>query len=147
MIQIVKGNLFDSNVEAYTNTINCVGIMGKGIALEFKKRYPKMFQEYVAACFDARITIGKMWIWENPNNNPKYIINFPTKCHWKNPSYYTWILDGLKDLRQIIIDKKIKSISIPALGCSNGRLKFDLVKELILEILANLDSEIYIYEP
>ncbi len=108
MIQILKGNLFNSDCEAWVNTVNVVGIMSKGIAKEFKARFPKMFEDYRKLCSENKIQIGKMNVWPNPEGKPKWIINFPTKKDWRNPSKIEWIIQGLMDLNSVIIENQIK---------------------------------------
>ncbi|MEC5253431.1 macro domain-containing protein [Bacillus licheniformis] len=149
MIQITKGNLLKANVEALVNTVNTVGVMGKGIALQFKQAYPENFKQYQAACKQKKIHPGKMFtVPISLIENPKYIINFPTKRHWRSKSKIEDIALGLNDLRAVIINENIKSVAIPPLGCGNGGLNWDEVKPLILNKLGGLDGvEIFIYEP
>ncbi len=148
MIELVKkGNIIDNNSEALVNTVNTKGIMGAGIALQFKKAFPENFKLYEKASRDGKIKIGKVFVTEtNRLTNPKYIVNFPTKQDWRHPSKLIWIKDGLTDLRSFIIQKKIKSIAIPPLGCGNGKLDWKDVKPLIyqsLEGIENLDAVIF----
>lgn len=146
MISLINGNLLESNADALVNTVNCVGVMGKGIALQFKRKYPKMFNAYQIACERKEICPGKIWIYKS--NLTPIIICFPTKQHWYNPSKIEWISEGLDDLRNYILHNNIESIAIPALGCANGGLKFSDVKPLIYEKLENLTSvQISLYNP
>ena len=149
MIEFVKGNIFSSNVEALVNPINCVGVMGKGLALQFKNKYYNMFIEYQLLCKNDKIKIGKMYVYDTGFlDNPKYIINFPTKIHWKNSSEYKYIRRGMDDLVNVIKDKNIKSIAIPKLGCGLGDLDWNIVRGTIcgkLQPLLN-DVEIKIYD-
>lgn len=142
------GNLLNTNADALVNTVNCIGVMEKGLALMFKEQYPYNFLKYKEACSKQLVNIGKMFIVEENDifNNKKLIINFPTKIHWKYPSEYTYIEKGLVALRQEIINRQIKSIAIPALGCSNGGLNYNLVKPMIETILKDLNCVIYVYE-
>lgn len=144
-----NGNLLDENVEALVNTVNCVGIMGKGIALQFKQAFPQNFKEYEKACKSNGVNIGKMFVFSTGALfDVKHIINFPTKKHWKEKSKIEYIKKGLDDLYHIIIQNEIKSIAIPPLGCGNGGLDWKIVKPLIVEKLSKLsDTEIIIYEP
>jgi O-acetyl-ADP-ribose deacetylase (regulator of RNase III) len=146
MIEFRHGNIFDAEVQAITNTVNCIGVMSKGLALQFKKRYPKMFLAYRAACDKGEVKVGRMWVWEEKN---KIIVNFPTKNDWCNPSQPLWIIQGLADLHDVIIDKKIESIAIPALGCQNGGLTWDLVKPMLERFHATLPTnvKVVVYEP
>ncbi|MED3799828.1 macro domain-containing protein [Lysinibacillus capsici] len=146
-----QGNLFYeiNKTEAIINTVNCRGVMGKGIANEFKKRYPLMFKEYKEKCVVGDIKIGKNHIYKMPTNEiTKYIINFPTKDDWRKDSKIEYIKQGLDDLIIVIKKYGIKSIAMPALGCGNGNLDWEIVKPLIVNKLGHLKSvEIIIYEP
>lgn len=140
-------NIFNLNTEAVINTVNCVGVMGKGLALQFKQKFPENFKVYKKKCINGEINIGKMFIFNNGLiNKPKFIINFPTKKHWREKSQLAYIEKGLQDLKKVIIDYKIKSISIPPLGCGLGGLKWKDVKNLIIESLSDLDICIVLYE-
>lgn len=144
-----NGNLLDENVDALVNTVNCVGVMGKGIALQFKQAFPQNFKEYEKACKDNRVNVGKMFVFATGALfGVKYLINFPTKKHWKENSKIEYVIDGLEDLYRVIEQNKIQSIAIPPLGCGNGGLDWSVVKPLIVEKLSKLsDAEIIIYEP
>lgn len=148
-MHFLKGNLLDANVEAVVNAVNTVGVMGKGIALMFKERFPKNYREYVAASKIGAIQIGKMFVSATDElAGPKWVINFPTKKHWRNPTKIEWVREGLLELNKVIRDKNIKSIAIPALGCGNGGLNWSDVRPLIQEYLGDLtDVEILVYEP
>lgn len=148
MIKFIKGNLLAANTEALVNTVNTVGVMGKGIALQFKERFPLNFKIYADACKKEELIIGKMLIVKEATlNGEKLIINFPTKTEWFKKSQYSFIEEGLKDLVKIIKEYKIKSIAIPPLGCGNGGLKWEKVRALMERYLADVDAEILIYEP
>lgn len=148
MIEFVKGNILNSNSEVIINTVNTVGVMGKGIALQFKKAYPDNFTQYKNACENGELKIGKLNIFETGKISPKYIINFPTKYHWRNPSKLSYIEDGLDELVRIVKEKDFKSIAIPPLGSGNGKLEWCIVKSLILNKLSTLSNiDIKIYEP
>ncbi|WP_426273664.1 type II toxin-antitoxin system antitoxin DNA ADP-ribosyl glycohydrolase DarG [Exiguobacterium sp. R-17] len=151
MIFFLKGNLFDklNEVDAIVNTVNTVGVMGKGIALEFKKRFPDNTKEYVTRCKEGSITIGNSFVFELGNESlTKFIVNFPTKKHWRNPSKIEYVDAGLEDLIKIIKQYEIKSIALPALGAGLGGLNWNEVKALISNKLEFLeDVEIYVYEP
>lgn len=139
----------NSNAEALVNTVNTVGVMGKGIALQFKEEFPNNFTTYVNACRSGELVPGKLLITKEKNKagEEKTIINFPTKKHWKNPSQYEYIKDGLIELVNAINEHKISSIAIPPLGCGNGGLKWEMVKKMMVEALKNTDIDICIYEP
>lgn len=126
MIHFVKGNIFDSKAEALVNAINTVGVMGKGIALKFKNRYPENYKVYKAACDDKTLKTGIVLAVKESDG--KTIINFPTKQHWKDASEYQFIELGLIALKESIKEHKIKSIALPALGCGLGGLKWYTVK-------------------
>jgi len=149
MIKYKIGNLLDSNAEALVNTVNTDGIMGKGIALQFKNEFPNNYKEYVKACKNNQISIGKLFVFEEQTllKGKKIIINFPTKTNWRKPSEYSYIENGLIDLVNIIIEKDIKSIAIPPLGAGNGGLDWNNVKEILEKHLKDIDCEIQIFEP
>lgn len=148
MIEFVTGNIFDYDADIRVNTVNCVGIMGAGIALAFKDRYPEMFVDYVNACKRNQVQPGKPHVWEHSDLISKCtIINFPTKIHWKNPSEYTYIESGLIWLRQFLENRGNSIVTLPALGCGHGGLAWDIVKELIIKYLGDLTSKILVFEP
>lgn len=149
MIRFTTGDLIASDAEALVNTVNTVGVMGKGIALQFKETFPKNFAAYASACRTGGFNIGKLLVTKenDPCGKDKIIINFPTKKHWRYPSRYEYIEVGLKELAKVIQEYGIKSIAIPPLGCGNGGLKWDIVKKMIEDGLSNLDADIIIYEP
>lgn len=149
MIHYITGNILDSKAQALVNTVNTMGVMGKGIALQFKKEYPNNYKAYEKACKEGKIEVGKMFVSEDSStaSGEKIIINFPTKTNWKKPSEYKYIEDGLDSLITTIQERKIKSIAIPPLGAGNGGLNWAKVKQLIEEKLQDLDVEIYVFEP
>jgi O-acetyl-ADP-ribose deacetylase (regulator of RNase III) len=138
-----------SKAEALVNTVNTVGVMGKGIALQFKEAFPINYKLYVAACKNKALEVGQLLKVEDQNVQlgKKIIINFPTKVHWRNPSKYEFIAIGLIALRKLIITDNITSIAIPPLGSGNGGLEWNKVKPMIESALEGLDAEIMIYEP
>ena len=149
MIHFTKGNMMTSTAEALVNTVNTVGVMGKGIALQFKEEFPANFATYKTACSTGVLVPGKLLITREINSQgiEKLIVNFPTKLHWRNPSKYEYIRDGLAELAKALHEYNIKSIAIPPLGCGNGGLNWDIVKKMIIEVLENSEAEIYIFEP
>lgn len=149
MIQYKTGNLLDSEAEALVNTVNTVGVMGKGIALQFKNMFPNNFKFYANACKNDEVKVGKLLITEEESllAGKKIIINFPTKTNWRLPSEYQYIESGLTELVKVIKEKNIKSIAIPPLGSGNGGLVWNKVKLILEKHLSNLDCEIFIYEP
>lgn len=149
-MKFITGNLLDANTDALVNTVNTVGIMGKGIALQFKERFPINYKVYAAECKAGKVQVGKMLVVkDNSMNGEKLIINFPTKTEWFKKSQYNYIEDGLKDLVSVIKLYQIKSIAIPPLGSGNGGLKWNNVKELMNLYLGKINDEveIIIYEP
>lgn len=149
-MRFTTGNLLESRADAVVNTVNTVGIMGKGIALMFKEAFPANFREYEAACRRGDVRTGKMFVTERPAlmGPPRWIINFPTKQHWRGRTRLEWIEAGLEDLRNVVIEKNIVSIALPPLGCGNGGLEWGVVRPLIERSLADLpDVEVIVYEP
>lgn len=149
MIQYKIGNLLDSEAEALVNTVNTMGVMGKGIALQFKNMFPNNFKLYANACKNNEVNVGKLFITEGEAllSGKKIIINFPTKTNWRLPSEYQYIESGLTELVNVIKEMKIKSIAIPPLGAGNGGLDWNKVKQILEKYLSNLDCDIFIYEP
>lgn len=149
MIKVVKGNILEAEVEALVNTVNCVGIMGKGIALQFKHAYPDNFKEYKNACDRGEIKLGKMFVVPNNiSDKLKYIINLPTKDHWKSKSKLNDLEKGLLDLKKEVERLNISSIAIPPLGCGSGGLRWVDVLPLIRGVMQSLRNvDVYIYEP
>lgn len=131
------------------NTVNTVGVMGKGIALQFKDEFPHNYAVYVEECRKGEMYPGKLLTVKDysPRYGYKTIVNFPTKVHWRNPSEYEYIEKGLVALREFIITNNVESISIPPLGCGNGGLDWARVKPMILDALSGLRAAIHIYEP
>jgi O-acetyl-ADP-ribose deacetylase (regulator of RNase III) len=149
MIEFTRGNLLESKAEALVNTVNTVGVMGKGVALMFKEAYPENFKAYEAACKKKEVKVGRMFVTERQALiGPKWIINFPTKEHWRGDSKMKWIEAGLEDLKHVISEKKIRSIAIPPLGSGNGGLNWPDVRPKIEAALGALnDVSVIIYEP
>ncbi len=149
MISFKKGNLLEDESEALVNTVNCVGVMGKGIALQFKKAFPDNFKEYKKACDKKKVVPGKMFIFKHKDMfSYKWIINFPTKRHWKGKSKIEDIDSGLKDLVRQVKKINIESIAIPPLGSGLGCLDWEVVKSKIVSAFGkDEDIQINIYEP
>lgn len=146
MIVNVSGNLLDSGAEALVNPVNCVGIMGRGLALQFKKAHPDNCEAYVKACRGAAVKPGKMFIQEVYGSAPrKYIINFPTKRHWREKSRLEDIRDGLDALASDIRRLGINSVAVPMLGCGLGGLDWSRVRPLVEEALGGLDARVEVY--
>ena len=149
MIKYKKADLLQEDAEAIVNTVNCVGVMGRGIALQFKNKFPENFQKYAEACKNKEVQPGKMFLVRTGQlTNPKYIINFPTKRHWRGKSRIEDIESGLEDLVRVIRQYNIKSIAIPPLGSGLGGLNWETVKQKIHTSLYALDdTEVIIFEP
>ncbi len=149
MIKYITGNILESEAEALINTVNTVGVMGKGIALQFKKIYHNNYKAYVEACKKHEIEVGRLLVVKDSaiHSGEKYIINFPTKKDWRNPSEYSFIEEGLTDLIRVLKDYKIRSIAIPPLGAGNGGLEWEKVKKMLEEKLSTIDVDILVYEP
>lgn len=142
MIKYIEGNIFDSPAQVIVNTVNTVGVMGKGLALSFKKRYPEMFESYKKSCEKHQLTIGKLMLWYAPDH---WLLLFPTKENWRNPSKLEYIEKGLDKFVKTYVDKNITSIAFPKLGCGNGELKWTDVKPLMEKYLKDLPIDVYIY--
>lgn len=143
-----RGNLLEANVDALVNTVNTVGIMGKGIALQFKKAFPENYKKYRKACEQDDVVPGRMFVFETGQLVPRLIVNFPTKRHWRQPSRLEDIRDGLADLVRVIHECKIGSIAIPPLGAGNGGLDWKKVRPLIIEALGEIDDlAVHLFEP
>lgn len=149
MIEFIKGNLLEAKAEALVNTVNTVGIMGKGIALQFRETFPENYKAYQKACKQSKVQIGKMFVHDNGQFiQPRYIINFPTKGHWREKSKLEDVKAGLVDLERVIRDYGIKSIAVPPLGCGSGGLDWNIVRPLIVNSLNQFeDVQILVYEP
>lgn len=147
-ITIVHGNIFNSKAQTIVNTVNCVGVMGKGIALVFKLRYPNMFELYQKYCAQHLIGIGKLWIYKGDESDP-WVLNFPTKTHWKLPSEYDYIEKGLQKFVETYKEKGITSVAFPLLGANNGGLDGEKVMQIMQDYLSQCDIpvEIYQYDP
>lgn len=148
MIQVTTGNLLQADVEALVNTVNTVGVAGKGIALQFRFAFPDNFKAYAAAAKAGRVIPGRMFIVPtNQLAGPKLIVNFPTKRHWKGKSRIDDIERGLADLVRVIEEYDIRSIAVPPLGCGNGGLEWSIVRPLIENALGTVNAEVLLYAP
>ena len=149
MINLTRGNILDAEAQALVNTVNCVGVMGKGIALQFKQRFPENYEFYERACKEGDVQIGRMAVFATGMIvNPTYIINFPTKRHWRGKSRIEEIESGLRDLVAVVKRLGITSIAVPPLGCGNGGLDWAEVRPIIKEAFAEVpDVRTVIYEP
>ncbi len=145
-LNIKKGNIFTTDKQTIVNTINCVGVMGAGLALECRLRYPDMHEKYKDYCDQNMIKIGSLWIYKTNN---RLIMNFPTKKHWKDPSKKQYLHEGLKKFTQTYESKGIESIAFPVLGSDKGGIPQDESLNIMEQYLSriDLDIEIYIYDP
>lgn len=143
MIKIISGNIFTTKMQTIVNTINCVGVMGAGIAYEFKLRYPEMFEKYVDLCDNKHIAIGKLWIYKSEQ---RWILNFPTKNHWKYPSKIEYLEKGLLKFKDTYESKGITSIAFPTLGASHGGIPVETSIEIMKKYLSKCDLEVEIYK-
>jgi O-acetyl-ADP-ribose deacetylase (regulator of RNase III) len=149
VIREAHGNLLQADVDALVNTVNTVGVMGKGIALQFKRAYPENFDTYEAACRNHEVVPGRVFVYRTGQmSRPHFILNFPTKTHWRAKSKIADIESGLRDLRRIILELEISSIAVPPLGCGNGGLSWLDVRPLIHQQLGDMpDVEVLVYPP
>jgi O-acetyl-ADP-ribose deacetylase (regulator of RNase III) len=149
MIHFTQGNLLKSNARALVNTVNTVGVMGKGIALQFKNTFPLNYKLYQDACKNGKLTTGQLLVVHENDllRGEKVIINFPTKQHWKQSSTYEYIESGLVALQKYLIENPVESLAMPALDCGNGGLDWEIVKPMIVEYLSAIDAEFFVYEP
>ena len=149
MIKFVDGDFFDYDTDIRVNTVNCVGVMGAGVALVFKKKYPEMYKEYVNKCKKNEVRPGEPYTWSKGDLYTKKltIINFPTKNHWRNKSEYEYVEDGLRWLQEYLINKENESVTLPALGCGHGGLDWDRIKNMIKKYLSNSPAEILVFNP
>lgn len=149
MIRKTKGDLLKANVQALVNTVNTVGVMGRGVALQFKQTFPENFKVYKKACDEGKVRLGAMFVVDLGGlQNPRYIINFPTKKHWRGKSRHEYIESGLEALVAEIQRLGIESIALPPLGCGLGGLDWNQVYRHIKEHLGSLSNvEILVYEP
>ncbi|MFY9674539.1 MAG: macro domain-containing protein [Terriglobales bacterium] len=148
MILHAEGDLLATDAEALVNTVNTVGVMGKGIALQFKLAYPENYAAYEAACKREEVQLGKMFVFRRGSTNPKTIINFPTKKHWKGKSKIEDIESGLAALIEVVKKERVQSIAVPPLGCGNGGLDWKDVKPLIEQAFSGLpDVKVQLFHP
>ncbi|MCK4788472.1 MAG: DUF1156 domain-containing protein, partial [Desulfobacteraceae bacterium] len=147
--KIIKGDIFETPADIRINTVNCVGVMGAGVALAFKNKYPEMFRDYQKDCKAGKVKPGQLHIWKNLLGD--WVINLPTKRHWREPSRYDDIEAGLKALRDYLIEQTKEHpslrIALPALGCGHGGLDWKRVSQMIREHLSDLEAEIFVFEP
>ena len=144
MIRYITGDIFKSQAQAITNTVNLRGVMGKGLALKFKDTFPGLFESYVTDVVEKKIAIGVPTIWKGKE---RWVINFPTKDDWRKPSTYEYIEAGLRGLRTKLDEWAVLSLALPALGCGLGNLDWNVVRPMIVKHLGDLELPIEVYEP
>jgi O-acetyl-ADP-ribose deacetylase (regulator of RNase III) len=148
MIDLTRGDLLDADAEALVNPVNCVGIMGKGLALQFRRAFPENFRAYAEACREGRVRLGELFVFSMPGTvRPCFLVNFPTKAHWRDESQLEDLARGLEALRIWILESAVRSIAVPALGCGLGGLRWEQVRPLIEQRLGDLDARVLLFEP
>lgn len=148
MISYLQGDLLAADVDALVNAVNTVGVMGKGIALAFKTRFPANYEAYAAACQRGEVVTGRMFVTDTQALlGPRWIVNFPTKQHWRDPSRLEWVQTGLQDLRRFLLAQGVQSVALPALGAGLGGLSWPAVRAEMEAALADLPVDIRVYEP
>jgi len=149
MIRYTTGNLLEAPAEALVNTVNTVGVMGKGVALMFRERFDDNYRRYVAACKAGEVQVGRMFVTEPQElGGPRWIVNFPTKQDWRGKSRLEWVVEGLEDLRRFLVDERVRSVAVPPLGAGNGGLLWSSVRAEIEKALGDLEAvEVLVYEP
>lgn len=144
MIEVIRGDMFAESYELIVNPINCVGVMGGGLAAIFRRRYPKAHEDYVVACGQGKVKVGTMFLTFTDDQD---IAHFPTKDHYRDPSEMSYVVDGMRDLRSILGTVGYKSCAIPALGCGLGGLAWGDVLPVITEALSDYTGRAVIFEP
>jgi uncharacterized protein YwgA/O-acetyl-ADP-ribose deacetylase (regulator of RNase III) len=145
MVKVIMGDMFESRAQTLVNTVNCVGVMGKGVALEFKKRFPDMFEDYVRRCEAKQVRLGRPYLFKRMF--PPWILNFPTKDHWRSVSRLKDIVEGLLYLQQHYKEWGITSLAVPPLGCGHGQLEWRVVGPTLYRYLKTLDIPVELYAP
>jgi O-acetyl-ADP-ribose deacetylase (regulator of RNase III) len=144
---LISQDIFTMKTDAIVNPVNCVGVMGAGLARQFRLKYPEMFREYAKACMNNTLRPGIMYVFiTSTKQTPNFIINFPTKLHWKDPSDVSYITKGLIALREEIVSREIHSIAIPKLGCGYGGLDWNVVRREIIRHLKDACNHVYLLE-
>lgn len=145
MVDVLIGDLFESSAQTLVNTVNCVGVMGKGVALGFKKRFPEMYRDYVARCDSGQVRLGEPYLFRSLL--PPWILNFPTKDHWRSVARLEDIINGLQYLREHYEEWGIKSLAVPPLGCGEGQLEWRVVGPTLHRHLRQFDIPVELYAP
>ena len=143
-MNIIEGDIFTAKTEAIVNPVNCIGVMGAGLALQFKNRYPDVYNAYREACINGQVKIGKVWTYTLPQG---HIIHFPTKNDWRDHSRKAWIEEGLVAFKSELERLNCKSVAVPLLGAGKGRLSRDVVLELLETHLDGIETRVDVYVP
>ena len=150
-IRFVDGDMFSIPADILVNTVNCVGVMGAGVAAEFKKRYPEMYRDYVSRCRRRELKPGSPYLWQNPSmfgeGKDELIINFPTKDNWRDPSQYEYVEDGLMRMRDLLSHADGRKVVMPAVGCGHGGLNWERIKAMIVRYLSDVNANFIVTEP
>lgn len=144
MMRVVSGDIFSSRCQTLTNPVNCAGVMGRGLAEEFKRRYPAMFEDYRGRCVRGEVKIGEPFLWKS---RERWVLNFPTKRHWREPSETEFIADGLAYAAEKAEEWGMVSLAVPALGCGLGGLEWEEVRKIMLEHLPPPGTDVEIFAP
>ena len=147
MINFTRGDIFAQPAEAIVNPVNCVGVMGRGLALQFKRRHPDAFLAHRHACAQGRVRPGRVFVFDTGCDGPRWIVHFPTKRHWRDRSVIGDIEAGLRDLAATIARQGIRSIAIPPIGCGLGGLHWRAVRPLVTACLAGMPVTVIVLEP
>lgn len=148
MIEPRSGDLFGADAEALVNPVNCVGVMGRGLALAFRERFPGNFAAYAAACRRSLVVPGEMFVFDTGQERPRLLVNFPTKRHWRDASRMEDLVRGLESLAELVRERELRSIALPALGCGLGGLDWSEVRPRIEEAFAPLEGvRVLLHEP
>jgi O-acetyl-ADP-ribose deacetylase (regulator of RNase III) len=149
VVELTRGNLLEADVEALVNAVNTVGVMGKGIALQFREAFPQVYDAYKCACDAGEVRPGHMHVAETGRaSGPRFVINFPTKRHWRGKSRLEDVDAGLPDLVRVLDELEIRSVAVPPLGCGHGGLDWEVVRPRIERALESLPNvRVLLYEP
>lgn len=149
MIEHARGNLLEADVEAFVNPVNTVGVMGKGLALQFKKQFKSNYDAYIEACAAGDVRLGEMFVWEEQTlTGRRIIINFPTKRHWRARSRLDDIVRGLDDLRRVLMEREVSSVAVPAVGCGYGGLSWgDVWPQIDIALGGIADIRVLVFGP
>ncbi|WP_081008648.1 macro domain-containing protein [Xanthomonas arboricola] len=143
MLSYLRTSILKSDAQTVVNTVNTVGVMGKGLAAEYRRLYPEMFERYREICSNQLLEIGKLWLWKGPT---QWVLNFPTKTHWRQPSKIAYVEAGLKKFSQTFEERGVTEVAFPRLGCGNGGLDWDEIRPMMEKYLKPLPIPVYIHD-